>query len=345
MNMKKTTLLLSILFIAVSISAQRISNLTIDGKISSVPFAAFNPTNNNASKPGDGQIIYPADTDFSNVAVTLNFGTVATLDAPIPWPTDWTNTVTGIKINDAVAGKWALYNVTLKAIKPSTLPLEIKTGTGNFDSDSWTKATVGWAGACIDKGQNAIRFGSSDRSFMVAFDSAPDSLYYKINALGTWEGSNNIFDIDGSIDGVSWTSIKQYNTTNIMPPASPAVIEKIKLNNPNFRYIRWIYTTRNTGGGAFNVSLENILVTKDLWTNILTTKEQGVRLYNAGTNSLRLDNSEEVKSLRIYSISGALVLEEMNPSSTITFREFDKGVYLTEIRLKSGNTIKTKFLR
>ncbi len=339
--MKKTTLLLSLLVITASVSAQRISSLTIDGKPSCVPFAAFNPTNNSLTVPGDGQIIFPESTDLSNVNVTLNYGTAATLDAPTPWPTDWTNTITGIKLTSTVSPfNWALYNVTLKKIKSGTLPLEIKTGAGNFDSNSWTTSTVGWAGACIDKNQNVVRFGSANRSFMVAFDSAPDSLIYTIKYLGTPWSTTDIFDVDGSADGINWSSIIQYNAVTAMPLSSPTVITKLKLSSA-YRYIRWIHTKR----ASSNVSLENILVTKDIDTYVLSTKEQGVKLYNASSESLRLDNSEEVNSIRIYSISGALVLEEMNPSSTITFREFDKGVYLSEIRLKSGNTIKTKFIR
>ncbi len=343
--MKKTTLFLSFLLITAAISAQRISNLTIEGKPSCVPFAAFNPTNNSLTVPGDGQIIYTDGTDLSNVNVTLSYGTEATLDAPTPWPTNWTNTVKGIKLTSTVSPfNWALYDVTLKKIKPATLPLEIKTGAGNFDSNSWTAATTGWAGACIDKGQTVVRFGSANRSFMVAFNSAPDSLICQMNALGTWAGSNNVFDIDGSADGVTWTSIKQYNATNIMPQSSPKVIEGIKLNNSAYRYIRWIYTTRNAAPGNFNVSLENIRVTEGT-SGVLSLAEQGVKLYSAGSQSLRLENFEEVKSVRIYSISGALVSEEMNPSSTIAFREHDKGVYLAEIRFNSGNIKNIKLLR
>lgn len=339
--MKKTTLLLSFLAITFAISAQRISSLTIDGLTSLVPFAALNPTNNDVNKPGDGQIIYPDGTDLSNVNVTLGFGTEATLDAPSPWPTNWTNTVTGIKLTSTVSPfNWALYNITAKKIKPSALPLEIKTGTGNFDSNSWTTATTGWAGACIDKDQSVIRFGGAKRSFMVAFNSAPDSLIYTIKFLTTAWNTSNIFDIDGSADGVNWTSIMQYNATNAMPLSSPTVVTKLKISS-DYRFIRWIYTNR----AATNVALENILVSKDPHASVLSPSEQGVKLYAIGKQSLRLDNIEEVKSLRIYSISGALVLEEMNPTSTIAFKEFEKGIYLAEIRLKSGNTIKSKFLK
>lgn len=343
--MKKLTTLLVLMVLTISLSAQRISALTIDGIPSCVPFAAFNPTNNSTTTVGDGQIIYPDGTDFSNVNVVLNYGTEATLDAPVPWPTNWTNTVSGIKLTSTVSPyNWALYNITLKKIKQAALPLEIKTGSGNFSSDSWTTSTVGWAGACIDKGQTLIRLGSANRSFMVAFTDAPDSLIYTIKALGTWTGSNNIFDVDGSVDGITWTSIVQYNATNVMPPTSPAVIAKVKISS-QYRFVRWIYTTRNAAPGNFNVSLENILVTKNTSTSVLSPREQGVRLYNAGGNNLRLENQNEVESLRIYNISGALVFDQKNPASLISAQNLVSGIYLADIRLKSGNVITSKFIR
>lgn len=266
--MKKTTLLLSLLLIAVAISAQRISSLTIDGKTSCVPFAALNPTNNSETVLGDGQIIYPDGTDFSNVNVSLNVGTDSNVESPVPLPTDWSSTVSGIKVTKNDLSSWAKYNITLKKIKAAALPLEIKTGSGFFDSNSWTTSTVGWAGACIDKSQTLIRFGSAKRSFMVAFNSAPDSLIYTIKYLSSPWSTSNVFDVDGSVDGISWTSIVQYNANNAMPLTSPAVITRLKISS-EYRYIRWIYTTRVA---TANVSLENIKVTNNI------TVESGEKL-------------------------------------------------------------------
>jgi len=339
--MKKITLLLLFIVATVSLSAQRISALTITGVPSCVPFSAFNPTNNSETVLGDGQIIYPDGTDFTNVNVSLNVGTDSYVESPNPLPTDWSSTITGIKVTKNDLSSWAKYNVTLKKIKPAALPLEIKTGAGNFDSNSWTTSTVGWAGACIDKNQTLIRFGSAKRSFMVAFNSAPDSLIYTIKYLSSPWSTSNVFDVDGSVDGISWTSIIQYNATNAMPLTSPAVVTKLKVSS-EYRYIRWIYTTRVA---TANVSLENVLVTKDTSTGVLTPMEQGVRIFSAGNNSLRLENADQVKSLKIYHVSGALVLDEMYPSSVISANMLVPGMYIGEIGLKSGNVITTKFFK
>lgn len=339
--MKKLTSLLVLMVITISLSAQRISALTIDGIPSCVPFAAFNPTNNSETVLGDGQIIYPDGTDLSNVNVALNVGTDAFVESPNPLPTDWSSTVTGIKVTKTDLSAWAKYNIILKKIKSASLPLEIKTGSGNFSSDSWTTSTVGWAGACIDKSQTLIRLGSAKRSFMVAFNSAPDSLIYTIKYLSTPWSTSNVFDVDGSADGINWTSIVQYNATNAMPLTSPAVVTKVKIPS-QYRFVRWIYTTRVA---TANVSIENILVTKDTSTSVLSLREQGVRLYNAGGNNLRLENQNEVESLRIYNLSGTLVLEQKNPVSLISAQNLVSGIYLADIRLKSGNVITNKFVR
>ena len=339
--MKKITLLLLFIVATVSLSAQRISALTIEGLPSCVPFAAFNPTNNSETVLGDGQIIYPDGTDLSNVNVSLNVGTDSYVESPNPLPTDWSSTISGIKVTKNDLSSWAKYNVTLKKIKPAALPLEIKTGTGNFDSNSWTTSTVGWAGACIDKNQTLIRLGSAKRSFMVAFSNAPDSLIYTIKYLSSPWSTSNVFDVDGSVDGINWTSIVQYNATNAMPLTSPAVVTRLKISS-EYRFIRWIYTTRVA---TANVSLENILVTKDTSTSVLTPMEQGVRIFSAGNNLLRLENADQVKSLKIYHVSGALVHDEKHPSADINIYSLVPGVYIGEISLKSGNVITTKFFK
>ena len=342
----KKLLLLLIVCVSTSYSfSQRITQMTIEGKPSSVPFAAFNPKTNTTTK-GDGQIIFPPGTDLSNVNVTLNTGT-AVITEPQPLPTDWTSTVTDIKVVVEASGDYAYYDITAKVIKPGTLPLEIKTGAGYFDSNSWTPETLGWAAAAIDKGQNLIRFGSANRSFMVAFDSAPDSLFYTIKALGTWEGSNSVFDVDGSADGVNWTSIKQYNATDPMPGSSPAVIAKLELNNDSYRFIRWIYTTRNPAidtNKGFNVSLENILVSKDILSSVNEIYKEQIGAYIAGNELILKDNSL-VSELSVYNTAGVLLKTEISPQQSIAFPNIAQGVYIVKMKLHHGTVIADKLIK
>ncbi len=337
--MKKITFLAIFVMLAVGASAQRISALTVEGIPYSVPFAAFNPTNNSETTLGDGQMVFPAGTDLSNVTVSLNVGTDSQVEAPVPLPTNWSSTVTGIKVTKIDLSSWAKYNITLKTIKPASLPLEIKTGAGNFDSNSWTKETVGWAAACIDKSQTLIRFGSANRSFMLAFTDAPDSLIYTIKFLAaTWD-VNNIFDVDGSADGITWTSIKQYNATVAMPISSPAVITRLKIA-PEYRYIRWIYTKR----ASTNVSLENIMVTKDTTTGTLLPEVHKVKLYTSG-DQLQIVNAEEISRLKVYSIAGSQVMDVVNPSSETNIQSLNRGMYIAELRLKNNVVYSARFMK
>lgn len=343
--MKKLVLLLIVCLSASYSFSQRISQMTVEGKPSSVPFAAFNPTNNSTTVPGDGQIVFPAGTDLSNVNVTLNVGTAASITEPNPLPTNWTSTVSGIKVVDnADPNKWALYNITTKVIKPGTLPLEIPTDAGAFDSDSWTTATVGWAAARIDKGRELIRFGAANSSFVVAFDSAPDSLFYLIKSLGTWEGSNNVFDVDGSVDGITWTSIYKYNATNIMPPTSPPTIAKLELDQ-SYRYIRWVYTTRNAAPGNFNVSLENIKVTKfEATSSVQDVYRQQIGAYISGNELILKDNSM-VSELSVYNTAGVLLASRIAPQQTIALSNLAQGIYIVKMKLQNGVVVADKLIK
>jgi hypothetical protein len=340
--MKKTTFLLALLVLAISSQSQRISDLTIQGITASAPFAAFNPTNNSETVLGDGQMIVTNDVDLSNVNVSLNVGTTAFVEAPNPLPTDWSSTVSGIKVSLNDLSSWAKYNITIKKIKPAPLPLEIKTGTGNFDPTSWTPQTVGWAGVCIEKNFTLIRLNSVKRSFMVAFNSAPDSLIYTIKYLTTSFPADGtvIFDVDGSADGVNWTSINQYNGTNPMPLSSPAVVARLKIA-PEYRYVRWVYTKRATT----NVNIENILVTKDTTTSVATGIAPTVKLYPLGNQALRLEGAEEVASVQLYSVAGVLLLEARNPSTDIQLDNLLSGVVIGKITLKNGAVVSSKIIR
>lgn len=343
--MKKITLFLMIAFVAVSVSAQRISGLTIEGHTALTPFGAFNPTNDNADKPGDGQIVYANSVDLSNVNVTINAGADASVVEPSPLPTDWSSTVTGIKVEKDDKSAWANYDITIKKVLPAELPFEIKTGAGNFDSDSWTPTTVGWAGAAIDKAQNLIRFGSANRAFVVAFSDEPDSLYYTIKALSTeWVVSKSEFNVEGSADGVSWRTIVKYDEDNEMPGTSPAVVKAVELDE-DIRFVRWIYSKRNNApstGKGFNVSLENILVTKGEGTGLKNYYANTVKIYPTSSNTLALESAFDVKSVRLINLVGAAVFSTDNPQEVIHINNLPQGIYVGEITLQNGHVVGKK---
>lgn len=344
--MKKFTILSLSLLLSASISfGQRISEMIADGVPSSVPFAAFNPTTNNASRPGDGQIIFPPNTNLSNLNVTLNAGTDASVTEPNPLPIDWSTTVSGVKITKNEApNDWALYDITAKVIKPAALPMEIATANSSFDSNSWTTATIGWAGACIDKNQSVIRFGSAKRSFMLAFTDVPAMLKYSIKFLNPVWDAANVFDVDGSADGINWTSIKQYNAETAMPTSTtPAGEVEIELAvNENYRFIRWIYTTRN----STNVALEGITVTKGVASSVGSIYSSKIGAFLAhGNNTLMLKDNSMVSELSLYNISGALIYNNKYPQQSNAIPQLTKGIYLLKMKLTNGTVVSEKLMK
>ncbi len=337
----RTITFLFFMTIAIAVSATRIHNVTVAGKTPSVPFARFLPTNNSETAIGHVQMIFPAVTDLSNVNVTLSV-TSGSVVEPDPLPTDWSSTVTGIKVTNVDGVTWAKHKITLKVLNPAPLPLEIETGPNSvFWSSDWTPATSGWAAACIDNNSEYIRFGGSGKaSFVVAFTDIPDSLIYTLKVLHTEWNPNNIFDVDGSADGINWTSIKRYDATVAMPIASPTIIVRLEIA-PEYRYVRWHYTHR----AASNVLLENILVTKGVAeTGILLPVDHKVKLFNTG-NVLQLVNTDQVSRLRVYSVTGSLVMDIPNPSSTINTESLNKGIYISELRLKDNSVFSARFMK
>ncbi len=336
--MKKITFLFMMSVMVLFAQAQRITNLTIDGHTALTPFGAFNPTNNNADKPGDGQIVYANDVDLSNVNVNLTVGKDVTIDEPNPLPTDWSSTVTGIKVSNA--SNWATYDITIKKINPTPLPFEILTGAGNFNSDSWTPATVGWAGAAIDKGQNNIRFGSANRSFVVAFNNTPDSLYYTIKYLATPYPADGsvIFDVDESSDGLTWTSVHQYNAENVMPLASPAVKVDFKLLRDT-RFVRWVFTKR----GSTNVALDYVLVTKDIGVSVNAIHKNTKITYHNGV--LNFNDIDGIAQVEIYDITGTKRFQTQSISKSMDVSSLQSGVFVGKITYADDVVRTVKFVK
>ncbi len=344
--MKKITifLLVSFLMTPIFVSAQRIKSMTIDGLTSCVPLGYFNPKNNGAKK-GIGEIIYPAGTDLSNVTVNLDAG-ADPIVAPDPLPKDWTSTVTDIKVEKQDdPSQWAEYDITAKVINPAPLPLEINTGSdGDFDSTSWTTATKGWAAACIDTKdayKSFVRFSSEKRSFVIAFTDAPDKLTYKIKFNGVWaDKPDNIFDVDASEDGVNWTSLVKYDSSNPMPESATQIEEDL---DSKYRYVRWVFTKRHSKGGS--IVLEDIKVTKT------TSSVQDIYLEKIGarfletSNTLVLKDNSLVSRLSVYNLTGTMLYSENTPQNRIELANLTTGVYFISMETTNGLVVSKKILK
>lgn len=299
--MKKIfTLVATALLIASTVQAQRINNLKIeDGGSLVVPlskFAAFTP-GATVDKAGKLEMVFLPGQDLSNLTVTPTFSANTTLTDPATMPTDYTQDQ-NVTITSTTAGN-AVYTLIFKNIKPIALPMEELIFT-----EEWTKDTEGWASSCIefDASGNA-KFGSASRSMIFAFKDAPEKLTYSINvAAETWT-ADNVFDVEASADGVTWTQIVQYNNANPMPgsKAIPADKKQEKMLTADTRYVRFLYTTRK----ASNVTLTKVSVTKAVALENVGTSDTDLVLAGIWSDSefAKLDNSN-VTSVDLTAVTG-----------------------------------------
>lgn len=94
-----------------------------------------------------------------------------------------------------------------------------------------------------------LKFDDEKDALIAAFTSAPGALKYSIK--GNTLSGDYIFSVEGSADGSSWETIKEYNGSGI---AASAQHEDIQSIDARFRYIRWVYARKANG----NIACGNI---------------------------------------------------------------------------------------
>ncbi len=174
--------------------------------------------------------------------------------------------------------------VLLDLPAPATLPIYYSGPWQNSLPTGWSQTGLG-----TDYTNAAAKFDATGAVLTVNFDSSPDSVIYtiKANASGVWAGT---FDVQESIDGVSWTSIASYGSTNVV--SSTASIARFKLLSTS-RWARWNYTAKTNG----NISIDEVYITKEPTLNSVIYSVVGTN----GTVSATVDGSPIA--------SGALVQE------------------------------------
>jgi hypothetical protein len=97
----------------------------------------------------------------------------------------------------------------------------------------------------------ALRLDGSGEYLQVFFGGRADTVEYWVRTNpGTDPGS--VFNIDESVDGNTWTNVRNY--TKSLPQTITKHMVRLKSGS---RYVRFIYTTKVTG---FNVVLDDVLV-------------------------------------------------------------------------------------
>lgn len=337
--MKKIfTLIAATMLVASAAQAQRITNLEVkEGETTVSPltkFAAFKPENT-AAKAGGLEMVFLPNQSFANLTVTPTLSANTVLKNPTAMPTDYTTNQL-IEIESTDPAGVAFYNIIFKNIKPIALPV-----TYNFSE--WTKDTEGWAGACVEASGENVKVGSTNRNFVLAFSDAPETLNYSIFvAAATWD-AGNVFDIDASTDGITWTNIKKYDATNVMPLSGATIAEKEQTLalNANVKYVRFNYTIRIAG----NVTVSKISVTKGEGTSITNNTSAKASAFVAnGAKELSIVNAEEVAKVELFNVAGQNALVKVQPANTVSLNTLANGIYLVRLTLVDGSVATTKVI-
>lgn len=346
--MKRILLPLSCVFMmTLTAYGQRISSFTIVGKTACGPSAAFNPTNQDANKPGDLQIVFPTGTDLSNVTPVFGCGDGFEVSQPSPMVTDFTSTVSGIRVTSTAAPttSWADYKVTCKVINPTTLPFSVF-GTDATSTDSWTSSTLGWAAARIDKSYNYARFGGSNSNLVIAYtDNNPSevtTLTYQINAASTDFGASNTFDVHESPNGTDWTLVVTYTNTNI-PKSTATAAEKTRSHTllPTTRYVRWLYSNRTTN---VNASVQAISIQKGVPSGITSMDMPAIKAVVSG-DQLMINAPESITCLQIVSVNGQTIKTLLQPQNLIDISDLPEGCYFVRCSLSSNQNSVARFVK
>ncbi len=357
--MKKCLFTLSAMIAVASVlNAQRLTSLSVSGLTPLTPYASVTPTNNSTTSRGVAELVFPSAVDLTNVAISFGAGTASSVACydysvspavPMPTPTDWSNSAASPVIVRVTGGgtvptDWAEYNTKLKKLISSPLPMTISTGGANF-SDSWTPSTVGWAATAITPNKPNLQLGAAGRSVVIGFSDAPDSLIFTIKIGATSWPTNNVFNVDGSADGITWASIVQYNATNLMPNSTTSTADatvKLKID-PNFRYVRYIYTTKPAAG---NVGIDNIRVTKSVTTGVNKASLKNVKIYPGLVRDiLNISSEEPITEIYIIAASGQKVRTFQKINGNINVANLADGVYLAQILFKDGSEKVTRFVK
>ncbi|BEG97918.1 T9SS type A sorting domain-containing protein [Bacteroides sedimenti] len=329
--MKKIfTTITCIAFAAMTVNAQRINNLTIDGVTPLSKYASFTP----GANPGEIQMVFLPNQDLTNLKVTPTMSAYYSLKTPATMPTDFSSMQSVTISNDTLS---ATYNIVFKSIKPISLPV------AQFDfATAWTSATEGWAGSCAEPDASGnVKLGSGSRSLILAFKDAPGAFSYQINVASTTWDPLNVFDVQESADGITWNTVAQYNGSTPMPlsTATPAEKTQNKTLDAASRYVRFIYSNRK----ASNVTVAKVSVAKNLGTGIASeTAASESAYYVPATKSLMINGIENVAKVRICDISGKLLLDEKASDNVISLNSLAKGTYIVVLVTKDGKTLPSK---
>lgn len=217
-------------------------------------------------------------------------------------------------------------SVTLGSNITATLELDNSTTTATLTltgpSDRWF----------------ALQFGSFTGSQGMA--SGKDMVYYngstlvdcKMNGLGAFpstDSSNDWSVTSNTVSGSTRTIVATRDFDTGDTNDYDFVYSNSSIDFAWARSFSSSYSMSNHGGSNRGYSLNNSM-------SVMGTEKfqkESIKIYpNPATNELNIQADENISSIKLYTVSGALVKEINNPGTTpINLANINKGVYFVEI--------------
>lgn len=195
--------------------------------------------------------------------------------------------------------------ITLFAFSQAVLPTSSNFDGSELPPDGWTANDENYYSASGNPAP-AFRFDASGEYLLIHVASAPGEMTFDIagNSFGT-----GTFEVQESVDGVTFTMVEEYNNTNI--DVNGAYQAKSLNLNANSRYIRFMYVLKAGG----NVAIDNVVINPAVVTvqqmevsvdgNVITNNSSHVVVANVGSTGLLpfdIANTGSVDPLEVSSI-------------------------------------------
>jgi endonuclease I len=145
-----------------------------------------------------------------------------------------------------------------------------------------TNGNLTYSGAANSVGGDniACRLDATGEYLTIWFAEKPGdvSFWAKGTAISPNPPFTGVFDVQESVDGTSWTSMRTFTTAS---PLTGTMTRYVNTPTSTSRYIRFFYTTKESGS---NVALDSVVIkAAPLPSVLLSVKQNGTTLINGNT--------------------------------------------------------------
>lgn len=131
--------------------------------------------------------------------------------------------------------------------------------------NGWSITDISTAGgltytAANSCGSTALRLDADDEALTIHVGQQPGPVTFSIRATGPWAAG--IFHIQESVDGVAYSNMLTFNSTNVMPNSSCTTLTVTPANTLS-RYIRFFYEDKISGA---NTAIDDVSIAAPVLT-------------------------------------------------------------------------------